>query len=216
MEGDSFLQPVMLVPYPMMYMPMSMPISPCAALTTAEQETPEETAGCSETTSSGGSWDDELYTTLHTTSETKNKWHMIERGLFLRANPLPLFGCFYKVEENGEYRHWGAKLDFVNFAEDLSNEYSGLAIVDARTMCAHVYKPKKEELVYPMREGLRYARSYPDLLCLMVTENLDEPRQWSHAEVYGFDEKRPVKNNVEKDLTFALMRSKRQGHICKW
>ena len=98
MEGDSFLQPMMLVPYPMMYMPM--PISACAALTTAEQDTPEETAGCSETTSSGGSWDDELYTTLHTTSETKNKWHMIERGLFLRANPLPLFGCFYKVEEN--------------------------------------------------------------------------------------------------------------------
>ena len=104
----------------------------------------------------------------------------------------------------------------MHFAEGLSNEYSGLVIVDAGTMCAHVCKPKKEELVYPMREGLRYARSYPDLLCLMVTENPDEPRQWSHVEVYGFDEKRPVKNNVEKDLTFALMRSKRQGHICKW
>ena len=114
MEGDSFLQPMMLVPYPTMYMPVPMPISACAALTTAEQDTPEETAACAETTSSGGPWDDELYTALHTTSETKNKWHMIERGLSLRANPLPLFGCIYKVEETGEYRHWAAKLGFVN------------------------------------------------------------------------------------------------------
>ena len=208
---------MMLVPYhPMIYMPM--PMNVCATLATAEQDTstPEETVPCSETTSSGGSWDDELYTMLHTASETKNKWHMIERGLWLRANPLPLFGCFYKVEENCEYRHWGNKLDFVSFAEDLSNEYSGLSIVDARTMCVHIYKPKKEELIYPLREGLRYVRSYPDLLSIMILENLDEPRQWSHVEVYGVDEKRPVKNNVEKDLTFALMRSKRQGHICKW
>ena len=101
MEGDSFLQPVMLVPYPMMYMPMSMPISPCAALTTAEQETPEETAGCSETTSSGGSWDDELYTTLHTTSETKNKWHMIERGLFVSK---PSSFIWLLLQGRGEWR----------------------------------------------------------------------------------------------------------------
>ena len=205
---------MMLVPYPVIYMPMSA----CAALTTEEQDTstPEETAPCAETTSSGGSWDDELYTMLYTTFEKKNKWHMIERGLWVRANPLPLFGCFYKVEENGEYRHWGAKLDFVNFAADLSNEYSGLAIVDARSMCVHAYSPTKEELIYPMREGLRYVRSYPDLLSIMILGNLDEPCRWSHVEAYGVDEKRPVKNNVEKDLTFALMRSKRQGHICKW
>ena len=104
----------------------------------------------------------------------------------------------------------------MNFAEDLYNEYSGLAIVDARTMCVHVYKPKKEELIDPMREGLRYVRSYPDLFSIMLLGNFDEPRQWSHVEAYGVDEKRPVKNNVERDLTFALMRSKRHGHICKW
>ena len=93
------LQPMMLVP---IFYIVPLPETPSCP------ETYHEPAACEPSSSdSNSSWDDELYTMLYTTSETKNKWHMIERGLWLRANPLPLFGCFYKVEENGEYRHWG-------------------------------------------------------------------------------------------------------------
>ena len=199
------IQPMMLVP--IFYMAPLPETSNCP-------ETYRETAvtvacepSCSDSTSS---WDDDLYTTLKTVYEDNSKWQFVEDGLWLRANPLPLFDQCYVEEDNGDYRIFGAD-DFSRLAEELADNYKGIAIVNAESMEVRVYIPKQDILVMSMKPGLRYLRCFPDLLGVMI-----QGGTFSHIEANWRDEKRPVKERVLTQLVMALLRAKDRGHLCFW
>ncbi len=200
------LQAMMLVP--VFYMAPLPETSSCP-------ETYHETATCEPSCSdSTSSWDDDLYAMLKAIYEDNSKWQFIEEGLWLRANPLPLFDQCYVEEDNGDYRIFGANGDFSRLAEELAADYKGVAVVNAETTDVRVYIPKQDALVLSLKPGLRYLRCYPDLLGVMMQG--DSTRLFSHIEANWREEKRPVKERVLTQLVMALLRAKDRGHLCFW
>ena len=204
------IQPLMLVP--IFYMAPLQETSSCPETYRETAETVACEPSCSDSTSS---WDDDLYMTLKTVYEENSKWHFVEDGLWLRANPLPLFDQCYVEEDNGDYRIFGANNnEFSRLAEELAADYKGLAVVNTESMEVRVHISKQETLVMSMKPGLRYLRCFPDLLGVMIQG--DSTRVFSHIEANWRDEKRPVKERVLTQLVMALLRAKDRGHLCFW